>query len=247
TPVAGFVNQANQTLPAVTAGTTQTVTFVNTRTPPPPTTGSVAVVKQAPADARNVVFSFSIDCPGTPGTPFIRTVTGSGTTATVDFVRTGTVCTAQELPMAGWVVQPAQAFPGVVTNATQFVSFINRRVSDPPPPPPDGRGFIVICKAQTRGVSGTFRFTVARKRVSVAAGRCSGAISVPLGTVKVRELGRLGFAVCNCTTTPTVRLVSCDRAHRTARVRVLSGGVANQTTVIFTNKVIWTPAAQPLL
>jgi hypothetical protein len=235
-PLTGWVIQPAQAFPAVVANATQFATFVNRRTPPD--TGSVAVMKSAPADAQNVVFTFSVDCPGTPGTPFTRTVTGSGTTATVDFVPTGTVCTVQEIPLAGWVVQPAQAFPAVVTNATQFVSFTNRRASNPPPPPPPGRGFLVICKAKTPGVTGTFRFAVAGKTVSVTAGQCSGPISVPLGTVAVKELLRLDFVVTNCTTTPTTRLVSCDRAHRTARVRVLTGGVPNQTTVIFTNKEI---------
>jgi hypothetical protein len=125
TPVAGFNTLPNQTFPAVTAGGTATVTFVNTRTVAG--TGSVAVVKQAPADAQSTVFTFTITCPGVTGSPFTRTVTGSATTAPVTGIPAGTVCTAAETPVAGFNNQANQNFPAVTAGGTQTVTFVNTR------------------------------------------------------------------------------------------------------------------------
>ena len=131
TPVAGFVNQPNQNLPAVVANATQTVTFVNQRAGG--NTGAVAVVKQAPTDAQAVVFTFTITCPGVTGSPFTRTVTGSGTTSAIGNLPAGTVCTAAETPVAGFVNRPDQTLPAVTAGTTQTVTFVNARTTAPLP------------------------------------------------------------------------------------------------------------------
>jgi uncharacterized protein DUF5979 len=124
--LAGFVSQPNQNFPAVVADTTQTVTFVNTRVTDGQT-GSVAVIKDAPSDAQNVVFTFTINCTGVGS--FTRTVTGDGTSATVSGLAPGTACTAAETTLSGFVDRPNQTFPTVVANTTQTVTFVNTRTA----------------------------------------------------------------------------------------------------------------------
>jgi hypothetical protein len=192
-------------------------------------TGSVAVVKQAPGSAQQVVFTFLIACPGVPNSPFARTVTGSGTTATVDGLPAGTVCTASEVHVAGFQDQPDQAIPAVVGGQTQTVTFVNQRTI------PASTGVLVVCKAATPGLSGLFSFRVAGQTVSVAAGQCSAPITVPKGIVTVRELSRPGYALTACAASPA-RLVSCDVTTGKAKVHVVPGGFARRTTVTFTNQ-----------
>ena len=125
TPVAGFVDQPDLTFPAVEADITQTVTFFNQRTGA--NTGAVAVIKQAPADAQNVTFTFTITCPGVAGSPFTRTATGSQATTAVGNLPVGTVCTVAETPVSGFDVQPSQTFPAVTAGTTQTRTFVNTR------------------------------------------------------------------------------------------------------------------------
>ena len=142
TPTAGFVDQLSQTV-TVIRDTTQTVTFINTRTvvSVPGSTGSVQVVKVAPADAQGVVFTFIVTCPGAAGSPFVRTVTGSNATFPVSNLAVGTVCKVAETPTAGFVDQAERTFPAVIADTTQSVTFVNTRVgtAGPPVPPPGPR------------------------------------------------------------------------------------------------------------
>jgi hypothetical protein len=221
-PVPGFVAQPAQTAPAIVGNQTQTVTFVNTRMPR--RTGSVAVVKRAPANAQNATFTFSIACPGMPNSPFTRTVTGSGTSTAVDGVPAGTVCTATEQHKAGFADQPSRTFPAVVAGQTVKVTIVNRRVPRV--------GALVVCKAAAPGVTGTFTFHVAGRTVAVAAGQCSGHIALPPGTVTVTEAPRAGTAFAACAASPG-RLVTCNLPARTADVRVVAGST---TTLTVTNR-----------
>jgi uncharacterized protein DUF5979 len=123
THIDGFVDQPNETFPLVVADTTQTVTFENTRVVGQ--TGAVAVIKDAPADASGVTFTFTINCTGVGS--FTRTVTGDGTSAAVSGLAPGTACTAAETSLAGFVSQPNQNFPAVVANETRTVTFVNTR------------------------------------------------------------------------------------------------------------------------
>jgi len=135
TPTAGFVNQLPQTV-TVVRDTTQTVNFINTRTVVPGGTGSVQVVKVAPADAQGVVFTFTVTCPGAAGSPFVLTATGSNATVPVSNLAVGTACQASEAPTAGFVDQADRTFPAVVADSTQTVTFVNTRVGIVPPPGP---------------------------------------------------------------------------------------------------------------
>jgi len=139
TPTAGFVNQLSQTV-TVVRDAIQTVNFINARVVPPPgPTGSVQVVKVAPADAQSVVFTFIVTCPGAADSPFVRTVTGSNATFPVSNLAVGTVCTASETPTDGFVDQADRTFPAVIADATQSVTFVNTRVGTVPPPGPPNR------------------------------------------------------------------------------------------------------------
>jgi len=101
------------------------VTFFNQRTGA--NTGAVAVIKQAPADAQNVTFTFTITCPGVAGSPFTRTATGSQATTAVGNLPVDTVCTVAETPVSGFDVQPSQTFPAVTAGTTQTRTFVNTR------------------------------------------------------------------------------------------------------------------------
>jgi len=113
------------------------------------------VIKQAPADAQSVAFTFTITCAGVPGSPFPRTVTGSATSTEVTGVPAGTVCTAAETTVAGFNSQPNQTFPAVTASTTQTVTFVNTRTAGPA---------ITVTKsvdpASRPEPGGTFTFTV---------------------------------------------------------------------------------------
>ena len=212
-PVAGFVSQPNQNFPAVQSGAIQEVTFTNVRTAPG--TGSLTVTKVAPADAQGVTFDFSINCPGL-GT-FPRQVTGSGTSAALQGIAAGTVCTVTELPEAGFVDQPAQNAPAILAGQTQNVTFTNVRTAP-------GTGSLVIVKnapADAQGV--TFNFTITCPNVGTfpvsvtGSGSTSAVSGIPAGTV------------CTAAETPQAGFV--PQANQT-----FPAAVAGQTqSVTFTN------------
>ena len=160
TPVAGFVEQPPQTAPAVASGATSTVTFVNTRVADPTQTGSVAVIKDAPDDAQNVQFTFTITCPGVAGSPFTRTVTGDGTTTAVTGLPVGTVCTVAETPVAGFVNQPNQTFTAVAAGTTRTVTFVNTRTTTTDPTAPTIRVEKSVNPTSRPQPGGIFQFTV---------------------------------------------------------------------------------------
>ena len=139
TPSAEFVTLPAQTTPPVVAGAIHTLSFTNVRTVSG--TGSVVVNKVAPADAQGVTFTFTITCGGVAGSPFTRTITGSGSAA-VTGLPPGTICVASETPLSGFVVQPNQNFPVVSVGSTEQVTFVNTRVVDPGPGPGPGPGGI---------------------------------------------------------------------------------------------------------
>ena len=218
TPIAGFDVQPAQTFQPVLTGATRTVTFINTRVTAGPI-GSVAVVKVAPADAQGVTFTFTITCPGAVGSPFVRSVTGSGTTAPVANVAAGTVCTATEAPSAGFIDRPAQTFAPVAAGGTQTVTFTNTRAGP-------GTGSVAVVKVAPADAQGlTFTFTIT----------CPGAAGSPF----VRTITGSGTSiavsnlapgtVCTVTETPTAGFV--DRPDQTTAA-VVAGGTQ---TVTFTN------------
>jgi hypothetical protein len=99
-------------------------------------------------------------------------------------------------------------------------------------------GYIEICKrAAGPGVKGIFTFTAGSHTVHVPVGACSPLIQVPPGQATITELRRAPDQLASCKTVPASRLISCSRSTQTATVAVKAGGPAQQTVVIFTNRV----------
>ena len=106
---------------------------------------------------------------------------------------------------------------------------------------------IRICKvagdAETAGVSFQFKILETNVRiVDVKAGECSGPYYLDKGTtsVQVEESPTTGYRVVNITATgPTGddRLTAVSPTGLVATVSVGNGGVANMTTITFTNEV----------
>jgi hypothetical protein len=242
TPVAGFVDQPPQTFPAVASGATQTVTFVNTRVPQ---TGSVAVIKDAPDDAQGVTFTFTITCPGTAGSPFTRTITGDGTSTSVTGIPLGTVCTASEAALAGFVPQPNQNFPAVTANTTQTVTFFNQRTGG------DTGQVAVIKQAPADAQTTAFTFTITCPgaagspftRTVTGSGTSAAVPGLPVGTVcTAAETPVTGFNVQPNQTFPavtaggtaTVTFVNTRVDPGTGSLTVIKQAPADAQNVAFT-------------
>ncbi|HLX51314.1 MAG TPA: ice-binding family protein [Streptosporangiaceae bacterium] len=103
---------------------------------------------------------------------------------------------------------------------------------------PAPSGYIEICKqAAGPGVKGIFTFTVGSHTVHVPVGACSPLIRVPSGRAVITELRRAPDYLASCRTVPSSRLINCNRSAQTATVAVKAGSSAQQTVVIFTNRV----------
>ena len=106
-------------------------------------------------------------------------------------------------------------------------------------PPPAGSGYLEVCKRADDGngaVTGKFRFRFNGRQVTVPVGQCSGPIRVPAGRLTVTEAAKDGVRMSGCVTRPVQRLLRCDPANRKAVVRIVAGGVANETVLFVTNK-----------
>jgi hypothetical protein len=132
---------------------------------------------------------------------------------------------------------------------------------------PQQTGVLEVCKAidttlpgsTTPGTSTglldrTFNFTAAGVNFEVAAGQCSGPITVPSGPITVQELstGRVistgasvpasianNFQLTRVRTlgaTPTTALTAVNFQTRTASVNIRAGDTSNQTRLEFTNR-----------
>ena len=107
-------------------------------------------------------------------------------------------------------------------------------------PAPAPTGVLEICKRADNSngpVTGNFTFTVAGRSVTVPVGTCTGPLTVPAGNVTVREAAKTGFRMSACSTRPITRLALCDPANSVAVVRVIAGGVSNETILYVSNRV----------
>ncbi len=132
-------------------------------------------------------------------------------------------------------------FDPLGTGITQEIIIASSRCSVHPAdaPPPTGTGVLEICKKadNTNGaVTGNFTFTFDGRSVTVPVGKCTGPLTVPAGNLTVRELPKDGTEIAGCATRPTVRLAKCDKANRLAVVRIVKGGVADETILLITNR-----------
>jgi hypothetical protein len=110
-----------------------------------------------------------------------------------------------------------------------------------------GKGVLEICKAVAGNdmFSGTgtvgFKVQGVDGVIQVDVGYCSMPIKLNPGPVTVTEIQRPGYSVDSVTAvgpTGDNRLLGLNPGKDTATVRIDTGGVANQTMVTFTNKVI---------
>lgn len=102
-------------------------------------------------------------------------------------------------------------------------------------------GVFEICKAANNAngaVTGTYTFIFSGRTVNVPVGSCTGPLTVPVGNLTVREVAKPGVRISACTTRPTDRLVKCDPADSSAVIRIVAGGVANETILTITNRLV---------
>ncbi|MBI2710371.1 MAG: hypothetical protein HYX34_11855 [Actinobacteria bacterium] len=104
-------------------------------------------------------------------------------------------------------------------------------------------GTLEVCKnAADASTSGqTFQFSVnGGSAISVRAGQCSGPIQVPAGNATVRELSKANFALVSVTALGPggVNRRLTGPTDNPATVSVPFGGVADETVVTFTNRVL---------
>lgn len=141
-----------------------------------------------------------------------------------------------EPPESGSVSADLQQATLELAAGVTEISFTNRKTT----------GFIEICK---QGVThGTYRFEspALSAPVDVPAGACSPAIEVPAGEWEFRETQAFGAPgvtadLASCKTLPkSGLLLGCQPASASqpgaVKVRVLPGGVAEQTVVIISNR-----------
>lgn len=106
----------------------------------------------------------------------------------------------------------------------------------------DSSGAIEICKTSSGpGVSGEFKFSVSGltgRTFTVPVGQCSQPITVQAGQVTVTEQARTDYTLADVASQPSGTLVTKDLGSRSATVKVAAGGIANQTIVTFTNKIV---------
>lgn len=106
-------------------------------------------------------------------------------------------------------------------------------------PPPAGTGFLEICKKADNSngaVTGRFTFRFAGRSATIPVGACTNAIEVPAGRLVVREVRKEGIRMSDCRTEPVERLRLCDPAERKAVVRIVEGGIGQETILNITNK-----------
>lgn len=101
-------------------------------------------------------------------------------------------------------------------------------------------GVIEICKRADNSngpVTGRYTFTFAGRSVSLPVGTCTGPLKVPAGYLTVHEVAKTGIRISACATRPMNRLARCDSANSLAVVRIVAGGVGNETLLTITNRV----------
>lgn len=133
------------------------------------------------------------------------------------------------------------ALPGTELEQEIIISQSQCSIHAADAPPPAGNGYLEICKKADNSagrVTGKFRFRFAGRGVTVPVGQCSGPIRVPAGPLLVREVKKDGVRMSGCATRPTHRLMRCSPAQREAVVRIVEGGVRNETVLTVTNRRI---------
>ncbi len=152
-------------------------------------------------------------------------------------IRTGTAGDGQITVNAVHIT----VFDPLGTGITQEIIIASSQCSVHPAnaPPPAGTGVLEICKKADNSngaVTGNFTFTFAGRSVTVPVGKCTGPLTVPAGNLTVTEQGGNGTNIVACKTRPLTRLAKCDSANSQIVVRIVKGGVENETILFVTNR-----------
>jgi hypothetical protein len=247
--VNGFIARPDQQAGPVVTNGVHGVLFTNTRVPPPP--GTLIVRKDAPDDAQDQEFRFTIDCPDVFNTPFRREITGDGDSAPVTVDPGNSECTVSEFTEDGFVSQNSQTVL-VPPNTTVIVTFTNERVQP-------GDGSLVVFKDapdDAQSVLFTFRITCPALSNEPFDRRVTGdgftepVAGIPAGTVcTVHEDPLNGFVVqpdqSKTIVADVVNEVTVVNTRTGGGGEVLTGG--EPTEVQSANQELFggTPAATP--
>lgn len=221
------------TVNAVANDDTQ-VTFVNSTV-----FATVKVCKQLAAGSESSLqgqrFDFTAtSSAGVPIAPFSITVPANSNSLCRNLPplpATSTV-TVTEAPMANVVVTPSATQTVTASgNQIRMLTFTNAAL-----------GTIEVCKKPVAGINPgnqpTFQFTVnGRAPISVQAGTCSQPIQVPVGTATVQELALANYAFVSSDATGPDGSSRVVTPGNPITVSVPWGGVENETSVSFTNRV----------
>ena len=119
----GFVSQPDVTVTILPDPAVTEAIFINQRVPSG--VGSLTVTKDAPNDAQDVIFTFTVHCPSLFNEPFSRSVVGDGTSEPVVGIPAGTLCRVTEPTVNGFLPQPDQQI--LVADGNNNVTFVNSR------------------------------------------------------------------------------------------------------------------------
>ena len=195
-PEPGFVEQPPQRAPSeppvgstVETNGVHQVTFTNQRLP-----GSLTITKDAPDDAQGVTFDFTVSCDGdtTPDAGRSRSITGDGTSTSIDGIPAGSQCVVQEVTEPGFRSQPAQTAT-IVSQQTANVVFVNERAVD------DDGSIVIVKDAPDNAQENTFDFNIVCPGATFARsitgdGSSEPVAGIPDGTeCTVQEVTATGF------------------------------------------------------
>jgi hypothetical protein len=128
-------------------------------------------------------------------------------------------------------------FTALIVTSISVVGAVGTAYATPQPT----TGVLEICKAKSKGVAGSFGFTIQGRTgvIQVPVDGCSFPIKLSAGEVTVTEVARPGYSVAAIAANDRAndrRLLGWDLAKGSATVRIVPGGVSNQTILTFTNK-----------
>jgi len=100
-------------------------------------------------------------------------------------------------------------------------------------------GYLEICK--TGNIAGDYDFTIEPGGLgpfTVSAGSCMPAIEVKAGAIEITEAPATdGSVFYGCSAYPMTHQLDCDTANRKSEVRVIPGGITEQTIATIENKI----------
>jgi hypothetical protein len=208
--------------------------------------GQVKVCKTLDANASALAGrTFTFDVNTVAGASVVNVIAGSAGTTSCKLLSPlplGSAVSATERAQANVaitnvVVSPASADAGTANPTAKLTvqpgvstaTFTNQAL-----------GTIEVCKvaADASTASQTFQFSVnGAAPINVRAGTCAAPIVVPAGTATVAESAKANFTFVSSTATGPTGASRVVSGTNPVTVSVPFGGVENETTVTFTNRV----------